>query len=287
VLLTDSLRHAFTDEVATGFLAAVVDELAPTGLALTLLTTDGRGDAMAARDVAIDGAVVYSCRPTSEARDWLMRRKLPLVFVDQTPVAGIPSVNIDDRGGARAAAQHLIDLGHRNVAVLTESTEPQDDNRNDPLAAAAHPVRQRMLGWRDALDAAGFVPRIVTTTQHRSEALSELTRSLLNAPEPPTAVLCFSDVLALGVMEIANQLGLRVPEDVSVVGFDDTPAASRVTPPLTTVHQDVAAKGRGAVSALTSAMARARSGATGRARHVTLATELVVRARRGNSCVWL
>ena len=156
VLLTDSLRHAFTDEVATGFLAAVVDELAPTGLALTLLTTDGDSDAVAARDVAIDGALVYSCRPASAARDWLMRRNLPLVFVDQPPVPRISSVNVDDRGGARAAAQHLVDLGHRRVAIVTELVDGSDDNVDagavePPATTTSYPVRQRMLGWLDAL----------------------------------------------------------------------------------------------------------------------------------------
>ena len=119
VLLTDSLRVAFTDEIAMAFLSAVVDGLAPTGLALTLLTVDERDDVVPARDVAIDGAVVYSCHyDRSTARDWLLRRRLPLVFVDQDPQPGIPGVNVDDRGGARAAAQHVVDLGHRRIGIL-------------------------------------------------------------------------------------------------------------------------------------------------------------------------
>ena len=104
ILLTDSLSFAFTDEVSTAFLAAIVDELAPTGLAFTLLTpspTDGTMNP--ARDVAMDGAIVYSCEVDSPARQWLLRRKLPLVFVDQDAVPGLPSVNVDDRGGAHAA----------------------------------------------------------------------------------------------------------------------------------------------------------------------------------------
>src|SRR5262245_34877448 len=113
ILLTDRLSDAFTDEVATGFLAAIVEELAPTGLALTLLTAGDREDVVPARDLALDGAVVYSCRTESEARRWLIRRRLPLVYVDQDPEPGVPTVNVDDRGGARAAAEHLLTLGHR------------------------------------------------------------------------------------------------------------------------------------------------------------------------------
>ena len=149
MLLTDSLRIAFTDLVATEFLAAVVDELAPTGLALTLLTSDGQQDVVVpARDVAIDGAVIYSCNVESPAREWLLRRKLPVVFVDQDPRPGITSVNVDDRGGARAAAQHLVDLGHRQVGILNSSIDGPIGIVDDPVAAAhAHPPRQRMLGW--------------------------------------------------------------------------------------------------------------------------------------------
>jgi DNA-binding LacI/PurR family transcriptional regulator len=277
VLLTDALQYAFTDEVATGFLAAVVEELAPTGMALTLLTTDGRADVIPARDVAIDGALVYSCQPASVARAWLVRRRLPLVYVDQEPVAGVPSVNVDDRGGARAAAQHLIDLGHRRIDIVTEvivdaSGEPV------PVAGTAHPPSQRMLGWMDALRPAGVEPTVVEVPHNRLEDAAVLARPLLAGDKPPTAVLCFSDVLAFGVIDAAEALGLRVPGQLSVVGFDDSPAAARSRPPLTTVHQDVAAKGRLAAATLAATIERARSGARGRARHVVLPTELVVRA---------
>src|SRR3546814_11679348 len=91
VLLTDSLRYAFTDEVATGFLGAIVDELAPSGVALTLLTSDERGEAVPARAVAGDGAVGYPCLPQSHARAWRPRRPLPLVHVDQDPAPALPS----------------------------------------------------------------------------------------------------------------------------------------------------------------------------------------------------
>ena len=119
VLMTDSLTWAFTDEIAMAFLGAITEQLGPTGLALTLLSTSEHGDVVPARDVAMDGALVYSCEGDSVAQDWLVRRGLPLVYVDQAPVPGVPSVNVDDRAGARAAAQHLVDLGHRRVGIVT------------------------------------------------------------------------------------------------------------------------------------------------------------------------
>ena len=245
VLLTDSLQYSFADEVATSFMRAVVDELAPTGLALTLLTSHVRDDMIPARDVAMDGALVYSCRPESPARDWLLRRKLPLVFVDQDPVPGITSVNVDDRGGARAAAQHLVDLGHRRVAIITLAMDGPRGFVEDPVAVASgHPQQQRMLGWLDALAGADIRPTVVQTQTNSDDDAIDAARSVLVAEERPTAVLCFSDVLALGVLTVAEDLGLAVPGDLSVVGFDDNPVARRSRPPLTTVRQDVAAKGR-------------------------------------------
>ena len=101
---------------------------------------------------------------------------------------------------------------------------------------------------------------------------------LLELDEPPTAILCFSDVMADWVVRAAEDRGLRVPEDLSVVGFDDNPLAQRMRPALTTVRQDVAAKGRAATEALTEAISRSQQGQSARVRHVLLPTELVVRA---------
>lgn len=278
VLLTDSLHEAFSDEVATGFLGAVVEELAPTGLALTLLTASDRDDVVPARDLALDGALVYSCRPQSTARDWLLRRQLPLVFVDQDPMPGISTVNVDDRGGARAAAEHLVDLGHQQIGILTKSIDGTSGIVDDPaVTPQGHPQAQRMAGWLDVLRDAAIEPTTVYVPHDTPGAAREGALTLLRDPERPTAVLCFSDVLALDVIEIANELGLSVPDDLSVVGFDDNPLASRSAPTLTTVRQDVSAKGHAAANALTKAIERARSNTTMRARHRLFPTELIVR----------
>lgn len=278
VLLTDSLRVAFTDEVATSFLGAIAEELAPTGLALTLLTTSTRQDkAVPARDVAMDGALVYSCETRSPALDWLIRRRLPLAYVDQAPAPGIPSVNVEDRSGARAAAQHLVDLGHRQVGILTAGADGPYGLVADPLTdPAADTPKQRMLGWLDALGRAGIRPTVVRQAPY-SVDVDEGARLLLDTDERPTAVLCFSDAIAYDVVRTAEDLGLRVPADLSVVGFDDSPLAGRTRPALTTVRQDVSAKARAAVAALTTAIKHERDGTTGRARHVRLPTELIVR----------
>lgn len=278
VLLTDSLREAFTDEVATTFLGAIAEELAPTGLALTLLSASEQPGMIPARDVAMDGALVYSCNTQSTAVDWLKRRKLPLVFVDQVAAPGIPSINIDDRAGARTAAQHLVELGHRRIDIVTSNPGGTAGILDDPQAAAcSHVGRQRILGWLDALDAAGIKPKVVQEWRSDGGAGSGAARLLLESDDPPTAILCFSDVLAFGVVQAAQSLGLSVPQQLSVVGFDDSPLAQRMRPALTTVRQDIAAKGRAAAAALTASIRRVKNGGSGRVRHVLLPTELIVR----------
>lgn len=282
VLLTDSLSDAFTDEVATGFLAALTLELAPTGSALTLLTSTTRGEVVPARDLALDGAVVYSCQPDSEARRWLSRRQLPMVLVDQDPVEGVACVNVADRDGARAAAEHLLTLGHRHVGIVTH--DPAADGSTVP-----HPQRERLAGWTEALATAGITPVVELAGAHGDREAEDAAGRLLDRPDPPTGILCFSDLLALGVVRAATGRGLDVPRDLSVVGFDDSPAATRHDPALTTVRQDVAAKGRAAAAALAAELeaveeqgrAGADGGRTPWAPHLCLPTELVVRASTG------
>ena len=281
VLMTDSVRYAFTDEVATAFFGAVAEELAPTGLALTLLTAETGGDVVPARDVAVDGALVYSCDTASDAVELLTRRGLPLVFVDQEPVPGLPCVNVDDRGGARAAAQHLVDLGHRHVALLTTGLRGPHGLVADPLVAGPHHTeRERLLGWTEVLGAAGCTVRTVRTAHTSPQDGADAAPLVLDpaAGPVPTAVLCFSDALAAGLVRALADRGLSVPGDMSVVGFDDNPIAARMSPALTTVRQDHRAKGRAATAALAQALAAAKAGGPAPVpASVLLATELVVR----------
>lgn len=280
VLLSESPVYAFSDEVAIGFLAAIAAELTPTGLALTLLSATSTSDVVPARDVAVDGALVYSCDPRSDAVDWLQRRRVPLVYVDQDTVAGIPSVNVDDRGGARLAAQHIIDLGHRDVAIVTSGyAGPHGIFTGKPAGPFAHTERERLSGWCDTLRGAGIEPTVIrpayTSPYETGRSAGE---TLMTLSRRPTAILCFSDAMAHGVMDSLTDAGLTVPRDVSVVGFDDNPISRRTRPPLTTVRQDVDAKGRAAAAALIKAIESAKTDkAPGRTKRLLLETELVVR----------
>ena len=291
IVLTSVIGTAFADEVATQFLSAIVEGLAPSGLSLTLLSaqeTDGR---VPARDVPMDGTLVYHCDPSSPALTWLQRRRIPMVFVDQEPVSEVPSVNVDDRGGARMAAEHVIALGHRRIGIVNSGVVgPHGLQTGPPDGPESYVTTQRLLGWQDALDIAGINPVVVKQPRSTEEEGAEALALLLAADPQITAVLCFADTLAHGVMLAAQDAGMAVPGDLSVVGFDDNPIAARLRPALTTVRQDVAEKGRIAAAALLDVVA----GGTGSAGspvaageepagplHVMLPTELIVRDSTG------
>jgi DNA-binding LacI/PurR family transcriptional regulator len=195
--------------------------------------------------------------------DWLQHRGTPVVTVDQTPTKGVPAVNVDDAGGARAGAEHLLGLGHRRIGVITVGQD---------LDGRIRPAGQRWAGWHKALAAAGVEPVVAHAGPRPDTAAYFAAKELLDRPDCPTALLCFSDVYAAHAIRAAEDLGLRVPEDLSVVGYDDADFASTFRPALTTIRQDVGAKGRAAVTALTALI----DGRAPKARTV-LRTELVVR----------
>ncbi len=284
VLFTQSPAAAFRDPIAAEFFGSVAESLAPTGLALALLPSGGEGERLAARDVPMDAALVYACVADSTALGWLERRGLPLVFVDQTPTTDrAATVLLDDRPGARAAAEHVLALGHRRIALLTTAWGLAPGVAPDAASAGVgHVSRERVEGWMSALRPAGAdVVAIHMRDNHDPDAL-EAARVALTLPDRPTAVLCFSDLVAWAVVRVAAELGLRVPQDLSVVGYDDSALARAVTPPLTTVRQDLVAKGRATARALEHAIAAQRSAApAGEPDHVVVPTELVVRESTG------
>ncbi|MBE1876645.1 LacI family DNA-binding transcriptional regulator [Myceligenerans pegani] len=272
MLINGRVGEAFATDGSSDLelLSAVADELSAHGMAVTLLTPQLDEKFFPARDVAIDAAIVYSCNAETSGLAELQQRGIPMVTIDENPRPGIPPVNIDDRGGARAAAQHLVDLGHRRVGILALQDAEKPGAADDlSTMSVEYPESERMAGWREVLDAADaeVVTRLAPLAP-RSVA-AEVAADLLD--QGVTAVLCFSDVFAHGVLTTAAARGLRVPDDVSVVGFDDTELAAALNPPLTTVRQDVAAKGRAAVTTLVARLAGQAPEA------VVLPTELVIR----------
>ncbi|WP_258370096.1 MULTISPECIES: LacI family DNA-binding transcriptional regulator [unclassified Curtobacterium] len=208
----------------------------------------------------IDGAIVVT--PTT----LMSSTSVPVVSIDpHTGPEGHAAIDSDNVGGARAATEHLIGLGHRRIAHIR--------GRED-LASA----ELRETGYRESLAAAGipFDPELVRVGGYQTALSAEVARALLARPDRPTAVFAANDISALGVLEVAHELGLRVPEDLSVVGFDDVPLAANATPPLTTVAQPLHDLGAEAVHMLLNLL-RGQDVP----QHVQLPATLVVRASTG------
>lgn len=189
---------------------------------------------------------------------------LPFVMVDpvDTTHRHLVSVASSNWAGARAAADHLIGLGHERIAWI-----------GGPDGSRA--ARDRLYGYGAAMDAAGLRvdSELVAADRFDVEAGARHARRMLAATPPPTAIMAADDEIAIGVLIAARELGVRVPEELSVVGFDDTPQAPWTSPPLTTVRQHLEEMGRMAVQASVAIAAGKRQVS----RHVELATSLTVR----------
>lgn len=227
--------------------------------------TPGRGwveDVLVRRPT---GVIAVFSGLTEEQTQRLRGRGIPLVLLDPTGETGhaCPSVAASNWNGGLAAARHLLRLGHRRIGVIT-----------GPADAIAS--RARYDGYRAALDMAGVPhdPALVRTGDFQIEDGLVHTRRLLRLPNPPTAVFTCNDGMAYGVYQAAAEAGLRIPDDLSVVGFDDMPPASWIVPPLTTVRQPLREMG---TTAATMVLTLARDEPL-RLEHVELATRLVTRA---------
>jgi LacI family transcriptional regulator len=250
-------------EAATEARVAVVVSMRPRGQR----SPGANRPAAWARELATagrQGAIVVTSELAAVDLTALTRARMPVVVIDplNLPSAQVTSVGSTNFAGGMLATQHLLDLGHRKIAYL-----------GGPAAAACH--QARMHGYRGAMEAEGApVPDgYIRTGRFSYEHGIAGGAALLDLPDPPTAVFAGSDETALGVIEAARGRGLRVPEDLSVVGFDDTPVARLAAPPLTTVRQPL--REMGAVAVRTALRLAAGEGVD--SHHVELATELVVR----------
>lgn len=226
--------------------------------------TPGRGwiEGVLARRAT--GVIAVFSDLSDSLRTQLTARNIPYVVVDPTgePLHDTPSIGATNWNGGLTATRHLLSLGHRRIGVI-----------GGPEGILCS--RARLDGYRAAMDEAGVAidPQLISHGRFHVEEGIETGRALLRLPDRPTAIFAGNDLQALGVYQAAREARLHIPEDLSVVGFDDLPVAQWVGPPLTTVRQplmDMAA----AAAEMVIAMARGEEPAQTR---IELATELVIR----------
>ncbi|WP_277208466.1 LacI family DNA-binding transcriptional regulator [Isoptericola croceus] len=251
VVIGDHPGRAFRDPVAVQVLDGLVDVLGTQGLGVLLIpgvsgSVDGVDPLLetAAMDVAVLVWGVLSDDPTLAA---LQRRNVRVVVGDGRPVDGAPLVTIDDRGGIAEAVRHLVALGHTRIAEIAlpfghgERSGPVDATRL--TRADRTPTANRLAGVRDAVDPVLTWETPASLVEHGRDAATEILSTWVPAAERPTAIVAHSDLLAAGAVIAARELGLRIPEDVSIAGFDGLDLPWLSPDVLTSVHQPLREKG--------------------------------------------
>jgi LacI family transcriptional regulator len=263
-ILVPGLDNGYIAEIIRG----IDEELAKSDYNLILYTTHrhhGRESTYVATILngAADGLLLIVPLISNDYLDALYQQNFPFVLIDQSDTTGKSSVVATNWQGAYDATQYLIGLGHRRIGFITglmELNSAVDRLNGYQAALTTHniPIQHELIVKGDFWERGGYVS----------------TQQLLELPELPTAIFASNDLLAFGAMEAIRQHGLRIPEDISVVGFDDIPQASLVYPMLTTVRQPLDKMGRLAVKMLLEHIGSVEYSPY----TATLATELIVRA---------
>jgi DNA-binding LacI/PurR family transcriptional regulator len=254
LLFGEALTYVFQDPGAMEFLRGLAEGTARQNTVLQLIAAldadPEEGTALLANAI-VDGLVVWSLPDRHPLLRLARERNIPLVTHGGPRLDGVPFVGIDDRAAAQAAAEHLMQLGHRSLAVIAFPFGPSRRARHRDSAKIGRPgyrvTRERLAGYQAAARAATPEPATLDVYEVAVNSRDEghrAARALLQANPRPTAVLAMSDELAVGVLAAARDLDLRVPADLSVLGWDDSPSARAGDPPLTTVGQSLHDQGR-------------------------------------------
>jgi DNA-binding LacI/PurR family transcriptional regulator len=251
VILDAPLTLAFSDPAAVQLLHGVAKVCEERELGMTLVPRITGKDADLVRSALVDGFVV-SCSGEDDPRmDAIVERRLPFALIDHDPDSARLTVNIDDRAAARATAEHLTRLGHRRFGVVLGWDIPYPTADEALQTMRYHVDRERLNGWREGVEQAGVRwadVALASAPGFNTETGRLAGGKLLDRAERPTAIVCTSDVMALGVIQAAKERGVAVPQQLSVAGFDDTPDAARAG--LTTVRQPHQEKGAAALRLL-------------------------------------
>jgi DNA-binding LacI/PurR family transcriptional regulator len=274
VLFTDKLSYAFSDPYAVGFLAGlseIAEQFSTSLLLMPLSTSDTQADTTAVQQAAIDAAAIFCVAGRHPALDTLKRRGVPMVSTDRGDHPELSWVAIDEEAAAAAIGRHLARLGHRDLVVLVDNAQ---DAGTQPVELTLEDVgytdcELRIRGLTSAMPDARIK---LVSGGHNAVASGRVGAEwVLDSSDRPTAIVGLSDVLALGALEAMRARGLVPGRDLTVIGFDDIPAAEAAG--LTTIRQPIEDKGR--------AVGRVLLDPDMTERQILLPTELVVRASSG------
>jgi DNA-binding LacI/PurR family transcriptional regulator len=271
MLTPQALGVMFDNPFFGAFTAGVASAAEASGYSVQLVSPMRGSLARAVGRATVDGIVAVGLSYQHPEVEEIRRAGVPMVTVDANWPADTPAIDVEEERGSREAAAHLANLGHTQVLVIGIGA-PYAQGSVDPENVMA----RRMRGYRDGLADGGVhrEPDEVVAEWSTIESGRNRFLEAWSSGIRPTAVLAMSDALAIGAMHAVRSLGLRVPDDISVVGYDDIDVAQYVHPALTTVRQPIRQKGEDAVRLLLSVV----RGESPTNIHETLATNLIVRA---------
>ncbi|MDM4763306.1 LacI family DNA-binding transcriptional regulator [Galbitalea sp. SE-J8] len=261
VVFDDRLSRAFRDPVQRAMLDGVADELSPAGSALLLVTDAGDGPASVAV-APMDAVILVGCSPrVAESVALVRQRGVPVVAIEAPPLEGVHAIDLDNRGASRRLAEHVRSLGHERVAIVALPLDARERAAGgapgtgrgiralpDPAIGTVQVTMERAAGVRDVFPGA---PGVVADGSfvESGEVAARVVLERSPATDRPTVIFAQSDLLAVGVIRAARELGLRVPEDLSVLGFDGVKLDGLAADDLTTMRQPAVEKGRAAARA--------------------------------------
>jgi alanine racemase len=264
---TEVVRNPFLYE----FLEGVAEVSTANGYSVMIVPPLEGSVRRAISSAAVDGFLTLGLEAFKSTMVVLSRRAVPFVMVDSDPVEGVPAVNVDDETGAFEVMNHVLQAGHRDIAIL--GIRSGKEGRYQEYTGT---LRRRINGYIRAL--AKYNLLIDQDRIYLVECSSTTSggqagfRQVWKKKNYPTAIVAMSDVIAIGVIIAAKQKGLRIPEDLSIVGFDDIFISKLINPELTTVTQPTQEKGKLAADLLVKFI-RGDSDPS----HITLKTKLAVR----------
>ena len=271
VILPSPIHGYMLNPFLADYLQGVSEVCDAEELSFTILPPTRKKFEQSINRSMVDGFVtILGIDKDSQEMEFLKQRGIPIVMVDCEPIEGLSTIKIDDEIGAYEGMKYILACGHRNIAIISGRTESSQPSQN-----YSDLFQTRMLGYKKALSEFGMgfespAIRFFDCGDTIAGGAQTFPR-VWESKNPPTAIVTTSDLIAFGVILAAQNIGVRVPQDLSIMGYDDLQLSAGFIPPLTTIHQPNYEKGKMATELLIKNIANSE------VQHIILPTELRIR----------
>ncbi len=249
-LLPQHISSAFENRYMAEILRGLGRAFEPNGLSITVIPPMAGSLDKSARSAAVDGFVTLGLLPNTDTAQVIRHRHLPLVTIDGSVDGDIPNVTIRDFDAAFSVMARILELGHREIGIIDMGPVEENEREEGIDMSGSHYsgiAEQRRAGYEAALQTQGLSieqPGIsVVYREATRDGAYRAAMDLLDRSDRPSAIVAMSDLMAIGVYHAALKLGIPIPDELSVAGFDDTPEAELLSPPLSTLSQPGMTKG--------------------------------------------